>query len=134
MSEQVTQRPTADLIMGEPRPQLLRLDEPLARTLDLTGAKAANLAASLVAGLPVIPGFVITTQGTSLLGGADEIRDRPANDPLYRAWLTLSGDGSIPLAVRSSSVVEDSTTSSMAGQFVSVLHVTGWDAFADAVA
>jgi len=134
MSEQVTQRPTADLIMGEPRPQLLRLDEPLARTLDLTGAKAANLAASLVAGLPVIPGFVITTQGTSLLGGADEIRDLAPNDPLRKAWLALSGDGSIPLAVRSSSVVEDSTTSSMAGQFVSVLHVTGWDAFADAVA
>jgi len=89
MSEQVTQRPTADLIMGEPRPQLLRLDEPLARTLDLTGAKAANLAASLVAGLPVIPGFVITTQGTSLLGGADEIRDLAPNDPLRKAWLAL---------------------------------------------
>jgi len=56
MSEQVTQRPTADTLVGEPRPRLLRLDEPLARSLELTGAKAANLAASLVAGLPVIPG------------------------------------------------------------------------------
>src|SRR2546423_1627080 len=113
MSE-TTQRVAGDVFVGETRPPLLHLNEPLAQSIELAGAKAANLAASLVAGLPVIPGFVITTHGTSRLGGADEIRDVPTNDPLRRAWLALSGDGSIPLAVRSSSVVEDSTTSSMA--------------------
>ena len=133
MSE-TTQRLAGDVFVGETRPPLLHLNEPLAQSLELTGAKAANLAASLVAGLPVIPGFVITTHGTSRLGGADEIQAVPAGDPLRKTWLALSRDGSIPLAVRSSSVVEDSTTSSMAGQFVSVLHVQGWTAFADAVA
>lgn len=134
MTDQVTRTGADDVYIGDTRPPLLRLDEPLAQALDLTGAKAANLAASLVAGLPVIPGFVITTHGTSRLGRAEEIRELPVTDPLRRAWSELSRDGSIPLAVRSSSVVEDSTTSSMAGQFVSVLHVRGWTAFADAVA
>lgn len=133
MTDQVTRLGASEIYVGETEPQLVRLDDPIARTVELTGAKAANLAVSMVAGLPVIPGFVITTRGSSVLTGADEVRDRPMDDPLRQAWLELSGDGALPLAVRSSSVVEDSTTSSMAGQFVSVLHVKGWTAFADAV-
>src|ERR1700742_613222 len=109
MSE-TTQRVAGEIFVGEARPPLLQLNEPLAQSVELAGAKAANLAASLVAGLPVIPGFVITTHGTSRLGGADEIREVPAGDPLRKAWLALTADGSRPLAVRSSSVVEDSTT------------------------
>ncbi len=111
--------------------RVLSLDDPAARDPRRTGAKAANLAASLAAGLPVLPGFVITTDGASLL----QLPSEPdPNDPIHQHWTGLSESGRRPLAVRSSSVAEDSTTSSMAGRFVSVLHVSGWAGFVDAVA
>ncbi|WP_261558289.1 PEP/pyruvate-binding domain-containing protein [Frankia tisae] len=112
-----------------PGPLVVRLDEPTASDTALVGAKAANLAVAARAGLPVIPGFVVTTAATGRPGGAE-----PAHgDAIHERWQELSDDGSRPLAVRSSSVAEDSASSSMAGQYLSVLHVTGWDAFAEAV-
>ena len=50
-------------------PHVVGLDEP--RVLDVTtssGAKAANLALAASRGLPVLPGFVVTTAATH--GGA----------------------------------------------------------------
>jgi pyruvate,water dikinase len=44
-----------------------------------------------------------------------------------------SGGPDAPLVVRSSSVVEDTAASSMAGQFASVIGVSGVDALVDAV-
>lgn len=113
-------------------PHLLWLADERAADTSLTGAKAANLAVARRARLPVFDGFVITTLGTSDLDRR-QFGDSPADSELGAAWLRLTNDGDRPLAVRSSSVAEDSTTSSMAGRFLSVLHVTGWHAFVDAV-
>ncbi|WP_235948376.1 PEP/pyruvate-binding domain-containing protein [Candidatus Frankia alpina] len=110
-------------------PLVVQLDEPAASDTALVGAKAANLAVAARAGLPVIPGFVVTTAATGQPGGAEPAR----GDAIHDRWQELSDDGRLPLAVRSSSVAEDSASSSMAGQYLSVLHVTGWDAFAEAV-
>ena len=60
---------------------------------------------------------------------ADDL-DAPA---LRTAWESLSRSGTVPLAVRSSSPVEDTTTSSMAGRFHTSLDVVGWPAFQEAV-
>jgi pyruvate,water dikinase len=115
-------------------PVVLALDDERAADLQLAGAKAANLAVALRAGLPVYRGFVVTTLGTSGLEPPDVECAEPPAGPLYDAWHRLSEGGRRPLAVRSSSVVEDSTTSSMAGRFVSILDVEGWRPFVEAVA
>lgn len=117
-----------------PGPLVLALDDARATERDLTGAKAANLAMARRAGLPVYEGFVLTTMGTSGLEDTDTECAAPDAGALRDAWRRLSDDGRRALAVRSSSVVEDSTTSSMAGRFVSVLHVAGWEPFVAAVA
>lgn len=77
-----------------------------------------------------VPGVVLAT---------DLSRHHDAGSPLaglidtrVTAAVAALGDG--PLAVRSSSVVEDSAGSSAAGQFASVLDVRGPDAFVAAVA
>jgi pyruvate,water dikinase len=95
-----------------------------ATSVDLVGAKAASLARSAGGGLPVLPGFVLTTA-----------LDPDALDSaaIRQAWGALTNDGRDPLVVRSSATKEDSETSSMAGLFVSRLDVRGWTAFVDAV-
>jgi pyruvate,water dikinase len=90
-----------------------------------TGAKAANLAAAAALGLPVLPGAVLTI-GATLVAPVDVAA-------LHEAWRRLSDDGRRALVVRSSSAVEDSATSSMAGVFTSVLDVRGWPALLEAV-
>jgi hypothetical protein len=74
-------------------------------------AKAANLAVPMAAGLPVLPGFVLTTEAALHLQ-LSYISD--PDDAAYRYWVQPSDTGARPLAVRSS-VAEDSTTSSTAG-------------------
>ncbi|MPY94359.1 MAG: pyruvate phosphate dikinase, partial [Acidimicrobiia bacterium] len=54
------------------------------------------------------------------------------HDAVREAFERAGGDQKA-LVARSSSVVEDMATSSMAGLFTSVLDVLGWDAFLDAV-
>ena len=104
---------------------VLDLRDGDATALELVGAKAASLARSAAAGLPVLPGFVLTTAFDAAAITGDAIR---------QAWQALSDDGRAALVVRSSATKEDSETSSMAGLFVSRLDVRGWDAFVDAVA
>ena len=111
-------------IRGE-RPVVVGLRDGEATSLDLVGAKAASLARSAAAGLPVLPGFVLTTALDSVAITGEAVR---------QAWRTLSDDGRTALVVRSSATKEDSETSSMAGLFVSRLDVRGWDAFVEAVA
>jgi pyruvate,water dikinase len=100
-------------------------------TLDAAsaGAKAANLARCAAAGLPVVPGFVLTTAGAAAGVNAPDVAGA-----LDASWRRLSDDGTRALVVRSSSTVEDAGESSMAGQFRSVLDVRGYDAFRVAVA
>ncbi len=106
------------------------LEQPGALDAGLVGAKAAALARAASAGLPALPGFVISTAGTTAL--SDARTRRPALRALLRAW-TAAADSERALVVRSSSTVEDSASSSMAGRFESILDVVGWDAFVAAV-
>jgi pyruvate,water dikinase len=103
------------------------LNDDVALDSSLVGAKAANLARAARGGLPVLPGFVLTTEAT---------RDSPLApgtiESLRSAW-EASNPEHDALVVRSSSTVEDASTSSMAGQFTSVLGVRGWSCFLDAV-
>jgi pyruvate,water dikinase len=107
---------------------VVALDDPAAGDRNLVGAKAANLARTLQTGLPVLPGFALTTSASAAV-----LRTGEVDDDVRSAWETLSGDGRHRLVVRSSSTIEDGATSSMAGLFTSVLDVLGWDAFAAAV-
>jgi len=114
------------------RPLVVELCDPRATDPTLVGAKAANLARCAAAGLPVLPGVVVTTAGTD--------RWRPGETPSRRvlgilraAVDTLLPAGAGTLVVRSSSTVEDAEQSSMAGRFRSVLDVRGWDAVVAAV-
>ncbi|MGH9164385.1 MAG: PEP/pyruvate-binding domain-containing protein, partial [Acidimicrobiales bacterium] len=101
---------------------MIALDDRRAVDPALVGAKAAALARSAQCGLPVLPGFVVTT-------GADWTTAVAEIEP---AWRALGGHERA-LVVRSSSTVEDGGTSSMAGMFTSVLDVVGWPAFVEAV-
>lgn len=107
-------------------PAVLPLHTGPARDPGLAGAKAANLARAAAAGLPVLPGFVLTDP--ALAPGA------PAGPAALRAaWRELSETGRRPLIVRSSSAYEDAADSSMAGWYETVLDVRGWEDFAAAV-
>ncbi|WP_052425026.1 PEP/pyruvate-binding domain-containing protein [Streptomyces fulvoviolaceus] len=101
------------------------LDTERAKDPAVTGAKAANLARSAVAALPVLPGFVLVP--------ADRAPGAPVGEEAVRtAWQALDGAGQA-LVVRSSSAHEDTEDSSMAGRFDSVLDVRGWEGFTTAV-
>jgi pyruvate,water dikinase len=104
------------------------LDAAEALDSRVVGAKAANVARAAVRGLPVLPGFVVVAAeraGPGAAVGADAVR---------AAWRGLSGEEGNALVVRSSSALEDTAQSSMAGRFDSVLDVRGWEAFGRAVA
>jgi rifampicin phosphotransferase len=115
----------------EDAPALAPLDHPCALDPELAGNKAAALARSSRLGLPVLPGAVLTTvaPATALLAGGAPAALRIA---LLDTADALAGSGG-RLVVRSSSPLEDSTTSARAGAFTSVLDVAPADVL-DAVA
>jgi len=89
------------------------------------GGKAASLARSLKAGLPVPPGFALGTRLVeSVYNGDDETLKG-----LRLEFTALGG----PCAVRSSAVGEDSELASFAGQHLTVLNVRDEARVADAV-
>jgi len=113
---------------------VLDLSNPRSSDAGLTGAKAANLALARAAGLPVLPGFVLTT--ASFDPASPDWPDVPFPEGLEADLRTAFGDiggDRLALVVRSSSTVEDVGASSMAGQFQSCLDVVGWYAFEVAV-
>lgn len=115
-----------------PRPSLVDLAH--AADPGLVGAKAAALAAAHRLGLPVLPGFVLTTDGSAALaGGSGPAAQAEVRSLLARAWSDLSGGGTLALVVRSSSPGEDGATSSMAGRYTSVLGVVDGAGFVAAV-
>ena len=56
-------------------PTILPLDSSLA-TLSTTGGKAQNLAKLAQAGLPVPPGFIVTTAAYQAFVAANDLQDR----------------------------------------------------------
>ena len=107
------------------------LDSTAALDPELTGAKASSLSRALHAGLPVLPGRVVTT--AAFVPAADSDTTFPVDTELRAAWSAMSEGGSQALVVRSSSTVEDGLTSSMAGMFTSVLDVRDWASFRHAI-
>ncbi len=108
---------------------VLDLTDPTATDAALTGGKAAALARAAAAGLPTLDGVVLTTVFSDEVdAGADTASHAAVADAFDRA-----GGATRSLVARSSSVVEDSAASSMAGQFASVIGITGFDRFVDAV-
>jgi len=111
------------------RPFVVELGDEAAREPALTGGKAAALARAAGAGLAVLPGVVLTTAFCDEIdGGADVAHHGAARDAFARA-----GGDHQALVARSSSVVEDTAASSMAGQFDSIIGVSGFDEFVAAV-
>ncbi len=90
----------------------------------LYGGKAAQLGASIRAGLPVPPGVALNVDLVAAIAGQN-------NAALDAAFQSIAALGAV--AVRSSGVGEDSTSASFAGQHSTVLEVRSRDAFADAV-
>lgn len=86
------------------------------------GGKALGLAELTAAGFSVPSAFVIADADPNAL---------PAG--LHDRWDQLSRNGSASVAVRSSAAGEDGAESSFAGQYESVLGVTGYDDFVDAI-
>jgi len=130
---------------GPRRPTVRREARSLLRFLDQiaepdeprVGGKAAHLGRAARAGLPVPPGFVVTTRAFArFLEAARHDPRRLAETPLppgltaeiAEALRRLPGQGSVPLAVRSSAVGEDAAGHSYAGQYDTFLGVRGEDA------
>lgn len=126
--------------------------------LPLVGGKAANLGEMIGAGLPVPPGFCVTTQAYQQVADAvaiefsalaaapagnskpafrarEAIRCAPVPDgvanSIVEAYLQLGRN--VPVAVRSSATAEDLPNASFAGQQDTYLHIIGADAVLDAV-
>lgn len=90
--------------------------------LSLVGGKGLSLARTAAAGLPVPPGFVVTTNAYRRL------KNQSPDDALRRAvteaYAALGGG---PVAVRSSATAEDGAETSFAGQQETILGVEGVD-------
>ena len=112
-------------------PTVLFLADEAASDEQLAGGKGAALARAAAVGLPVLPGFVMTTAATAAVDEAGSL-DVVVPD-LREAWGDVSDAGDRALVVRSSSTAEDRGGGSMAGRFESVVGVRGWDHFLDAV-
>jgi phosphohistidine swiveling domain-containing protein len=131
--------------------------------LALVGGKGANLGEMTSAGLPVPPGFCITTAAYELVAaeaGLDAALDAHAArqarnaeelaqmaracmlkasmpegvaDAIAHAYRVLGAGEPIPVAVRSSATAEDLPFASFAGQQDTYLNVVGVEAVLDAV-
>lgn len=100
------------------------LEELRARDADRFGGKSASLGELLHAGIPVPPGFAISTDA------GEDLTDILRRD--IAARYGEMGDG-VPVAVRSSALGEDSAEATFAGQQDTYLWVRGIDAIYDAV-
>jgi pyruvate, water dikinase len=117
---------------------VLPLGDPRCREVRLSGGKGGSLATMVQQGLPVPPGFVITSAAflaevdagrlrslccSRNMAGAREIvaAVRPPASLIADHYALISG----PVAVRSSACAEDSEGASYAGQQESYLNVDG---------
>src|SRR6476659_1466192 len=132
---------------------ILRFDQLGRDDIALAGGKGANLGELTRAGLPVPPGFVLTTAAyctyVDRSGIADEIlasvtRDdaaariralftAPVPEALSEELRAARAELGPAVAVRSSATAEDLEDASFAGQQDTFLNVRGDDALLDAV-
>jgi pyruvate,water dikinase len=122
-------------------PLVLPFADPRCQVVELTGGKGASLAAMTAEGLPVPPGFVITSAAFAAAVDAEALREamrrkdveaaralvaaaQPPRELVEREFARLSG----PVAVRSSACAEDSEGASYAGQQETFLNTEGLEA------
>ncbi|MBX9628297.1 MAG: hypothetical protein K2X82_31145 [Gemmataceae bacterium] len=98
-----------------------------AADVGLAGGKGLSLGRLAAAGLPVPPGFVVTTEAYRRSAGAVGPELRQA---IEDAYARLGGG---PVAVRSSATAEDAADASFAGQQLTILGAEGLPAVLDAV-
>ncbi len=120
---------TNSAVTQQARAFVVTLDDPSATDAALTGGKAANLARAALADLPTLPGVVLTTAFSDAVDAGADLATHAA---IHQAFDEADGD-TRSLVARSSSVVEDTAHSSMAGQFESVIGIEGSEAFVAAV-
>src|SRR5262245_8286460 len=104
-----------------PMPDILTFSEITSASAELVGGKGLGLALTASAGLPVPPGFCITTTAYRRHAGGLRI-DSTLLDALLSAYRDLGGD---VVAVRSSATAEDGVLTSFAGQQETILGVEG---------
>ena len=97
---------------------------------DAVGGKGLSLGRLVRAGLPVPPGFCVTSAAHRRLRGLPPRQDEALAAAILAAYRQLGG----AVAVRSSATAEDGTTLSFAGQQETILGVRGEDELLDAVA
>ncbi len=120
---------------------VLPFTHPDCRTVALSGGKGASLATMTHAGLPVPPGFVITSSAFVAAVDAAALREACAARDMARARAIVAEAApptdlvanhlphlSARVAVRSSACAEDSEGASYAGQQETYLNVEGLDA------
>ena len=130
------------------KPLVLDFTDERCREVELSGGKGASLASMTQDGLPVPPGFVLTSQafaeavdGEKLLSclrakdleGARAVvaQTEPPRDLIKAAYERLPEGASV--AVRSSACAEDSSDASYAGQQETYLFVETFDDVLDKV-
>ncbi len=125
---------------------VLSFDNPQCRIVSLSGGKGASMATMTQEGLPVPPGFVVTS--AAFTAGVDQTRlgtycragdmtgareivaaARPPATIVAERYAALNG----LVAVRSSACAEDSEGASYAGQHESYLNVDGLPAVLDKI-
>lgn len=132
----------------------ISLTEPIATDPAQAGGKGANLARCLQAGFDVPPGWVLTAKAyRDFVGGVlddlrmdaedpaalglqcQAVRERLLDHPLPAGQVDMLEklDIQFPVAVRSSSTMEDLAGAAFAGQHDTFLNVTGHAALVDAV-
>src|SRR6056297_555979 len=105
------------------------LDDDRALEPGLVGGKSAALARARRAGVATLDGVVLTTAFSDAIDAGETLEDMPE---ISEAFECARGDER-RLVARSSSVVEDQTASSAAGQFESVIGIDDLSDFREAV-
>lgn len=98
--------------------------------VDAVGGKGLSLGLLAGAGLPVPPGFCVTSSAQRRLAGQTPSSDPTLSEQIRGAYRQL---GAGPVAVRSSATAEDGAVTSFAGQQETILGVSGEDNILDAI-
>jgi pyruvate,water dikinase len=110
--------------------ELQTFDEIRPGDVDAVGGKGLSLARLAAAGLPVPPGFCVTSAAYRRLRGSPPATDRDLSSTIAAAYRRLGGG---LVAVRSSATAEDGAVTSFAGQQETILGVSGESAVCEAV-
>jgi pyruvate,water dikinase len=109
---------------------LRTFDEIQPGDVDAVGGKGLSLRIMAAAGLPVPPGFCVTTAAFRRLHGKTPAADPALAEQIAEAYRRLGGG---QVAVRSSATAEDGAVTSFAGQQETILGVSGESAVCEAV-